>query len=922
MHGAEVSIIMLRQRPSGDSLPSSVERFAGQRSFFGDKGTPATALWMKPRGVPLDMGGPIDRPFDRMGPDFADVPAIVHLRAVATKFADRVAVSDAGHQITYSQFLAKVLTLAQAIATAIPEGQAVGSLLRNSVWQPIAMLACMAAGRILVPLNPRDPVQRLAVIAASARISVLIGQDSGSSADWIEEQDLQRLDITRVSEPSATASSLAPVSVDAPAVVLYTSGSTGKPKGVVNSQRSLLQRVQQYVDACHIDAADVFMPLSGPTTIAGCREMLSALMTGARLHVVDVEALGLRGLLRQLRSQRVTITYIVPALLRAVVAASETGDFDSLRIVRVGGEKVLWTDIALVRKVVQPHCFIQISYSSTETQGTHWFLPKDLKEQDFSEHASSVPVGYLLPGLSFVVVDDSGTPVPVGEVGELVIKSRYALLGYWENGLVFPALPDPDDEHCRIFPTGDLVIVDARGLMRVVGRKGRQLKINGRRVEPAELEAAVRQTPYVSDAVAIVTDANELVLFASPVDPAAPTFANDVRDIIRQALPSALHPTRLHEIAEIPRLPGGKIDVTTLKALDLENRGGSRSPRLPDANELMQARTIVQEVWTRILGTDEVAGRWDEAGGDSLKLLRCVMDIEKMIGKELNMEAFTVDMSAADMMRAVALGGRAPRQQHGEDTLPHLVMLPGSMGYGPSMAAFGTQLSKTAHVIPIRYPDLASTLAGRGSVEDMAELALEQINAVQPRGDIRLIGYSLGGGVAFEVASRLIAAGRAVKFLGILDTNIGPRKHRSQETLSRTLQRIRSHRVTLYRMLCRAMAKCAVRLGREVQFCRMIDANTWPHLASTRFMLRLELEEILRMQAFGRWMAGSKRRLPVTGTVFLCNRRGLQKDLGWGSLFERLDAIPIAGGHLDLVVEPHLTINLPVIERAVVSSYS
>jgi acyl-CoA synthetase (AMP-forming)/AMP-acid ligase II/thioesterase domain-containing protein len=911
---------MLLQRPSGDPLPSSVERFAGQTSFFGDKGTPTTALWMKAPGVPLEMGGPIDRPFDPMGSDFASVPAIEHLSAVATKFATRVAVSDAGRQITYSEFLAKVVTLAKAIATAIPEGQAVGSLLRNSVWQPIAMLACMAAGRILVPLNPRDPVQRLAVIAASARISVLIGQDSGSSAEWTEEQGLRWLDITRVMEPSVTSSSLAPVSVDAPAVVLYTSGSTGQPKGVVNSQRSLLQRVQQYVDACHIDATDIFMPLSGPTTIAGCREMLSALMTGARLHVVDVEAIGLRGLLRQLRSQRVTITYIVPALLRAVVAASETGDFDSLRIVRVGGEKVLWTDIALVRKVVKSDCFIQISYSSTETQGTQWFLPNDLKEQDFSEHASSVPVGYLLPGLSFVVVDDSGTPVATGEVGELVIKSRYVLLGYWENGLVFPALPDPNDERCRIFPTGDLVVVDKWGLMQVVGRKGRQLKINGRRVEPAELESAVRHIPYVRDAVAIVTDANELVLFASSVDPAEATFTTDVRNVIRQALPSALHPTRLHEIAEIPRLPGGKIDVTTLKALDLENRGGSRSPRLPDASELMRARTIVQEVWTRILGTAEVAGRWDEAGGDSLKLLRCVMDLEKMIGEELNMEAFTVDMTAADMMRAVARGGRSERQD--EDSLPHLVMLPGSMGYGPSMAAFGTQLSRTAHVIPIRYPDLASTLAGRGSVEDMAELALEQINAVQPRGDIRLIGYSLGGGVAFEVASRLIAAGRAVKFLGILDTNIGPRKHRYQETLSRTLQRIRSHRVTMYRMLCRAMAKCVVRLGYEVQFCRIIDANSWAHLASTRFMLRLELEEILRMQAFGRWMASSKRRLPITGTLFLCTRRGLQRDLGWGSLFEHLDAIPIAGGHLDLVVEPHLPINLPVIERAVVSSYS
>jgi thioesterase domain-containing protein len=646
--------------------------------------------------------------------------------------------------------------------------------------------------------------------------------------------------------------------------------------------------------------------------------MLTALLTGARLHVADVEALGLRGVLRQIRSQQITITYIVPALLRAVITASETGDFESLRVVRIGGEKVLWTDVALVRKVVKPSCFIQISYSSTETTGTQWFLPDDCKESDFS----IPPVGYLLPGMSFAVVDDNGVPVPTDEVGELIIKSMHVLLGYWENGQVLPALPDPDDDRCRIFPTGDLVTVDPRGLMQMLGRKGRQLKINGRRVEPAELEVVVRRIPYVSDAVAIVTDSSELVIFASPGLEAKATFTADVRDVIRQTLPTALHPTRLHEIAELPRLAGGKIDVAKLKVLDTESRRGPAPPQPPGAGEVKQAEKIVAQVWTRILGTPDVASRWDEAGGDSLKLLRCVMELEELVGQELNMEAFTVDMSAADMIQIVAAGGRSQRQQAAGELLPHLVMLPGSIGYGPSLAAFGAQLSKTAHVIPIRYPDLTSALTGCGSVDHMATLALEQINAVHPRGDIRLIGYSLGGGVAFEVAARLIAEGRSVKFLGILDTNIGPRRSDYRETLSRTLQRVRSHRVTMYRMLCRAIAKCVARLHWEVKFCRILDARIWTRLAGTRFMLKLELEEILRMQEFGRWVASAKPRLPITGTLFLCNRRGSPAHLGWDSLFAKLEVIPIAGGHLDLVIDPHLTVNRPVIERAITSSYS
>jgi thioesterase domain-containing protein len=125
----------------------------------------------------------------------------------------------------------------------------------------------------------------------------------------------------------------------------------------------------------------------------------------------------------------------------------------------------------------------------------------------------------------------------------------------------------------------------------------------------------------------------------------------------------------------------------------------------------------------------------------------------------------------------------------------------------------------------------------------------------------------------------------------------------------------------VYRMLCRAVAKCVVRMHGEVGFCRFLDAPVSRKFATTRFMLRLELEEILRMEAFRRWVTHPKRRLPITGTIFRCNRRGTPA-LGWDSVFAKVGVIPIAGGHLDLVIEPHLTVNGPVIKQAIASSYS
>jgi hypothetical protein len=163
----------------------------------------------------------------------------------------------------------------------------------------------------------------------------------------------------------------------------------------------------------------------------------------------------------------------------------------------------------------------------------------------------------------------------------------------------------------------------------------------------------------------------------------------------------------VHQVAELPRLPSGKIDVAKLQALDLETRDSQALPqvqKMQKTSVMSQAREALEQVWPRILGDVKVSGRWDEAGGDSLKLLRCVMELEDLLGRELRLEAFTVDMSVPEMIQVIATGSASDRTATDEERSPALVLLPGSMGYGPSLAAFGVELSKVAHVIPVRYP--------------------------------------------------------------------------------------------------------------------------------------------------------------------------------------------------------------------------
>jgi thioesterase domain-containing protein/acyl-CoA synthetase (AMP-forming)/AMP-acid ligase II len=875
--------------------------------------------WRPASARPLDEGGPTGQPFEKMDDDFAEITAYEHLTRIVEKHPNKAAVSDGTTSLNFSELLRAVHNLAASISAAVPDGQAVGLLLGSSVWYPVAMLAAMRAGRPAVPLNPRDPAQRLAAVAAGAGLHAIIRAEPGNPADWPEGPAVQWIDAASCRlEPAAHDLGVMQSvgSVDAPAIVLYTSGSTGAPKGIVNNQRALLQRVQQYVNACHIGQSDVFMPLTGAATIAGCREMMTPLLCGATLYLADIESMGIRAVREKFQTWKVTVAYLVPALLRVLMKEFPLGTYSSLRVVRVGGERVLWSDIDVLRKAIEESCFIQISYLSTETTGTQWFLPKNFKEQ-----GPTVPVGHILPGIEYAVVHEDGRNAAFGEEGELLVRSRYTALGYWDDGKFAPLQSDRHRPDVRIFATGDIVKSSEFGLMQIVGRKGRQVKINGRRVEPAELEIVLRRAPGVIDAAVIVTDANEIVAFAAASGGAGADILPALHGLIRKSLPSAVHPARLHIVAEIPLLRGGKVDGVRLREWDRTVKELNDQPQFRAAADPTNIEDAVSGVWQQILSRHPAPDtRWDEAGGDSLKLLQFAMEIETLLGRDLMLDAFTVGMTFADIMRAVAQETDGDIRLDASDSRPVLFVLPGSIGYGPSLAAFGNEMGSVSRVVAVRYEDLGGLLAGRGSISDMADSVFQQISSALPNGDVRLIGYSLGGAVAFEVAAKLVAAGRQVTFLGILDTNIGSGKHNYRETIARTIQRIRSHRMTVDRMILRTIAKISVRSGHEAALSRALERLDFKRLARARFLLRLELEEVLRMREFYHWLTRPKRPLPVKATLFRCKRQGVSLDLGWNALFSGLSVVPITGGHLDMLIEPHLEKNRPLIEGAFLAS--
>ena len=271
------------------------------------------------------------------------------LEAVVRRHPQRIALEGRANSITYAELWRAVAGWAEQIAGATAPGDLIGVLAPASTVFPIAILACLAAGRPFVALDSHYPPEWIARVLDDACPSLLLIAGANPGAAACGSKALRILDLNGNARQAARSWRPARLGCDEAACVLYTSGSTGQPKGVVNSQRNLLQRVSQSVNAAHINCHDRFLTLASLCTIVGVRDLITALATGACFYLHDSHEAGARDILRIVRERRISILFGFPALLRSVVEGCQAPAGADLRLVRVGGDTTLWSDVALLR---------------------------------------------------------------------------------------------------------------------------------------------------------------------------------------------------------------------------------------------------------------------------------------------------------------------------------------------------------------------------------------------------------------------------------------------------------------------------------------------------------------------------------------------------------------------------------------------
>ena len=598
---------------------------------------------------PLDFGGPTDLAFEPF-PETAEEGSVGdRFDEIARRYPDRLAIRDGNISLSFAELSALVGRIAAA-AGVTPSPGVVAVLLPHGYRFCAAVLGVMAAGHACVPLDAEHPAERNRQIAAHAGATAVVS--AGQAADQARRLFGGVLPIIDLDACGPGEHRYRP-SADDVAYILYTSGSTGIPKGVYQNHRGVVHNVLEWVNTGHIGPEDRMALFYSPASIAGLGKLLITLLAGASVEVLSPAGLGARALAQAVRRSGATLINCSPTLFRHIAEALEPGErLDSVRLVTVGGERVDWGDVDVFRRACRPDAFMAVHMGATEVWVLHsqWFVDEALRSE-----CPQLPVGRNLPGRKVTLTDEDGRAVAEGEAGEVVVSSPWLALGYWREPALTAAAfgVDPETPQLRTYRTGDLARQRPDGLRLFAGRKDEQIKLHGYRVEPGEVESALRNCPGVRDAAIVVRRSPAGLPLALAAYVELEPDAGDLRPrhlmaMLSQRVPAHMTPASVTVLEALPWLPNFKIDRQKLQALDGEATARPEAP----TDSLVAALAALFE------RTLEVGGATAEdnllsLGGDSLNAVQIALELSSRYGLSFDVDDFAPSRSIGEWARRI-----------------------------------------------------------------------------------------------------------------------------------------------------------------------------------------------------------------------------------------------------------------------------
>ncbi|MEO6700457.1 MAG: amino acid adenylation domain-containing protein [Jatrophihabitantaceae bacterium] len=498
----------------------------------------------------------------RTGPQPPDSnqPGTLHdaLDAQARATPDATALISGTSRLSYRELADRSSRLAAHLyERGVRRGDLVGLVAGRDVDTVVGMLAILKAGAGYVPLDPNYPAARLSFIIGDARLRWLVFTGAGLPPGVGFDGQSVAVDAGGSGPPPL------PVTPADTAYVIYTSGSTGQPRGVVVSHAHVLRLFRATAERFQFRPSDVWSVFHSFSFDFSVWELWGALLHGGAAVLVDYDtSRSVDAFAELLRDHHVSMLSQTPfafySLAREVVA--EAVELPALRWVVFGGEALQLGGLAeWLRRFGDDRPGLMNMYGITET--TVHVTAQRVRATD-----RTAGIGRPLADLSVELQRTDGTAAAAGEPGEIVVAGAGVTLGYLNHPALTAArfLPDPGSPGGRRYRSGDVARWLPDGTLSYLGRRDRQVQLRGFRIEPGEVEAALRTHPAVIDAAVHLEpgDVADPRLLARVVVRTGASPA-ELRRHLADRLPAQLLPRQIRLVDSIALTPNGKVASPT-----------------------------------------------------------------------------------------------------------------------------------------------------------------------------------------------------------------------------------------------------------------------------------------------------------------------------------------------------------------------
>ena len=486
-------------------------------------------------------------------PNVADL-----LTRAAVERPDRVVIKVDDTELSYAELdHATSQTAAFLREKGVRPGDRVAVMLPNVAYFPICYYGALRAGAAVVPMNVLLKEREVAFHVGDSEATLLLA--------WHEFADAARAGVAQTDAEcvlvapgefeamigqSAHALEVVERRPDDTALILYTSGTTGTPKGAELTHDNLLRNVEATVSVFGLDDHSITLgalpffhafgqtcALNATVSVGGCLTLIPRFTSARALEI--------------LQRDRVTVFEGVPTMYAAMLneALADETDTSSLELCVSGGAAM---PVEIMRAFEQKlGCAIIEGYGLSETSPVASFNRRDRERKPGS-------IGLPIDGVEMRVVDEDGTEVPQGDIGEIAIRGHNVMKGYWRRVQATAEAIDQDGW----FKTGDLARIDEDGYFFIVDRKKDLVIRGGYNVYPREVEEVLYEHPDVL-AVAVIgiphAELGEEIAAAIVLKAGAHATPDELREFVKERIAAYKYPREVWLVDALPLGPTGKI---------------------------------------------------------------------------------------------------------------------------------------------------------------------------------------------------------------------------------------------------------------------------------------------------------------------------------------------------------------------------